>query len=87
VNEQRPHDENSSARDQAIYSGCSCAQVVDCIVAQDAHRVRFGEDAQWTIFGSRVVEMEAQRHDAGKRAGWSVGVNHSILYRPRSPLR
>ncbi|MCU1316317.1 MAG: hypothetical protein JWN63_1639 [Candidatus Acidoferrum typicum] len=60
---------------------------MECRVAKNTKCGGSGEHTQRSIFRYRVIEMQAQRQHLTKCTLGSMGVDHAIFNRPRSPAR
>jgi predicted transcriptional regulator len=87
VYDQRPHGDDASTRHQAVDGRDCLSETGNRLVSQDAKRVATIQDAERSVVGVGVIEMDSERDHLFQRARRCMSVYDARLDRPRSPGR
>jgi hypothetical protein len=87
MHEERSHDDDAAAADEAVRGRDVPSKLVDLRVAQDAFGLGARQDPERPVLCEGIVQMDPERDDASERFGGGVGVQNAVLDRPGPPLR
>lgn len=85
VNEERPHDENSAARDKAGHGLTLFRKGRDPRIPKYTKTMRSRDHSQRAVVRGGRIEMNAQRHDPVERFGRRLSMQDAGLDRPGTP--